>query len=301
MGGVTGGDTQGRTVPSGTLHLWPDGALFEAADLENAPHRHFTASILVGLGGPIRVRAKPLGDWQVVDATLVAPNVEQQLDARGARLATLQVDPECEAFGAIAHRLTSGAVVLPPDLAARVQRELSGLDGSHTAATRARAATLALLAEGGAPLPPRDPRIVRVLERVKEDFLAPPPAAVLARDVGLSAGRLIHLFTREMGLPLRRYVLWLRLRDVVLSIATGATLTEAAHGAGFADSPHLSRTFRGMFGFPPSFIADARGRVKVTFDAEQAQLAPAPHPPLDPARVARALGAGRRPPRAPAG
>jgi AraC-like DNA-binding protein len=30
--------------------------------------------------------------------------------------------------------------------------------------------------------------------------------------------------------------------------ASGAALTEAAHGAGFADSAHLSRTFRRMFG-----------------------------------------------------
>lgn len=28
----------------------------------------------------------------------------------------------------------------------------------------------------------------------------------------------------------------------------GVSLTEAAHGAGFSDSAHLSRTFRRMFG-----------------------------------------------------
>ena len=34
----------------------------------------------------------------------------------------------------------------------------------------------------------------------------------------------------------------------------GANLTEAAHLAGFADSAHLSRTFRAMFGVAPSLL-----------------------------------------------
>lgn len=32
----------------------------------------------------------------------------------------------------------------------------------------------------------------------------------------------------------------------------GETLADAAHAAGFADSAHLSRTARTMFGLPPS-------------------------------------------------
>ena len=58
-----------------------------------------------------------------------------------------------------------------------------------------------------------------------------------------------------VGLPLRRYLLWLRLQDAVQAIAAGAPLTDAAHAAGFADSAHLSRTFRRMFGITPSDLA----------------------------------------------
>jgi len=32
----------------------------------------------------------------------------------------------------------------------------------------------------------------------------------------------------------------------------GASLSEAAHAAGFADAAHLARTSRRMFGIPPS-------------------------------------------------
>jgi AraC-like DNA-binding protein len=36
--------------------------------------------------------------------------------------------------------------------------------------------------------------------------------------------------------------------------AAGRPLTEAAHAAGFADSAHLSRTFRRMFGLPATVL-----------------------------------------------
>lgn len=69
-----------------------------------------------------------------------------------------------------------------------------------------------------------------------------------AAHVGLSSGRARHLFVRETGLPFRTYVLWLRLMRAVELFSDGASLTEAAHLAGFTDSSHLSRTFRRMFG-----------------------------------------------------
>ena len=53
----------------------------------------------------------------------------------------------------------------------------------------------------------------------------------------------------------RRYLLWLRLQDAVRELAAGAPATDAAHAAGFADSAHLSRTFRRMFGITPSDLA----------------------------------------------
>lgn len=70
----------------------------------------------------------------------------------------------------------------------------------------------------------------------------------VASHVRLSPGRMRHLFVQQTGLPFRTYLLWLRLERAVEMFARGASLTEAAHGAGFADSAHLSRTFRRMFG-----------------------------------------------------
>lgn len=77
----------------------------------------------------------------------------------------------------------------------------------------------------------------------------------VAARVGVSPSRLTHLFTEQVGLPLRRYVLWLRLRTAIERVRAGADLTDAAHAAGFADSAHLTRTCHNMFGLAPSAMS----------------------------------------------
>jgi transcriptional regulator GlxA family with amidase domain len=90
-------------------------------------------------------------------------------------------------------------------------------------------------------------------EREKESSLES-----LASSVGISSGRLMHVFTTSIGIPLRPYLAWLRIQRAAGAIAAGAPLTEAAVAAGFADAAHLSRTFRRMFGVPPSQMRPSR-------------------------------------------
>ncbi len=49
-------------------------------------------------------------------------------------------------------------------------------------------------------------------------------------------------------------MLWARIKRAVRATQRGANATEAALDAGFSDSAHLSRTFRAMFGLPPSLV-----------------------------------------------
>ncbi|MCB1139140.1 MAG: helix-turn-helix transcriptional regulator [Leptospiraceae bacterium] len=75
--------------------------------------------------------------------------------------------------------------------------------------------------------------------------------ADVAFHAGLSESRLAHVFKDHMGLPLRRFILWLRLQRAVLTVQAGGSLTDAAHSAGFSDQAHFSRTFRQSFGLSP--------------------------------------------------
>lgn len=101
---------------------------------------------------------------------------------------------------------------------------------------------------------PFDDRIVRVLLHVKEYIINPLPISQLTDVACLSEGRLMHLFKEQIGIPIRKYILWNRLQVAVQHVLQGQNLTQAAHSGGFADSAHLSRTFSGMFGISPSDV-----------------------------------------------
>ncbi len=77
----------------------------------------------------------------------------------------------------------------------------------------------------------------------------------MAGAAGLSSRRFRELFAPQVGLSCRQYLLWTRLECAIRELARGASLTEAALTAGFADAAHLTRTFRRMVGIPPSAIA----------------------------------------------
>jgi AraC family transcriptional regulator len=70
----------------------------------------------------------------------------------------------------------------------------------------------------------------------------------------LSPSRFRHLFTEQTGMGVRQYILWRRFVSVWERRMNGASLSTAAHAAGFADSAHLTRTSRRMFGIPPSLM-----------------------------------------------
>lgn len=76
--------------------------------------------------------------------------------------------------------------------------------------------------------------------------------AAAAAAAGLSPDRFRHVFVEAVGVPFRRYILWKRLQRAVARLGEGCDVTTAAHAAGFADSAHLARTIRAMFGISAS-------------------------------------------------
>ncbi|WP_437941674.1 helix-turn-helix domain-containing protein [Sorangium sp. So ce341] len=100
------------------------------------------------------------------------------------------------------------------------------------------------------PPEPRHPAARRMCAYL--DGSAPVDLARLSHEAGLSPRQMRHAFARGVGLPMRAYLRWKRLRRAVAAVEGGASLSAAAAAAGFADSAHLSRVFREQFGITPT-------------------------------------------------
>ena len=102
----------------------------------------------------------------------------------------------------------------------------------------------------------------------------------LAGISGLSQSRFMHVFTESTGVPLRPYILWLRLQRACCDLMAGASVTAAAHSAGFSDAAHLTRTFRRMLGMTPSDLAlrkrMSRGVTLDRIDSHRERINPTP-------------------------
>lgn len=99
-----------------------------------------------------------------------------------------------------------------------------------------------------------DKRILKILEELNQENSSVIKINELAEKVFISPGRLIHLFTEQVGIPIRKYMLWTKLLVAVQKILETKNMTESALYAGFSDAPHFNKTFRRMFGLNPSSL-----------------------------------------------
>jgi AraC-like DNA-binding protein len=94
-------------------------------------------------------------------------------------------------------------------------------------------------------------KIIAQLDKCLEDDCIKPKtwrASEVANQLCLSESRFLHLFSQELGISWRPYLLWRRMMCAVQAILNNTSATDAAHLAGFSDSAHLSRTFKNTFG-----------------------------------------------------
>lgn len=203
----------------GTLWLAPDFAILHGAAGATDRHAHYAHQLMLSTGAPFTAELD--GIVHTARHLLVESLRPHAIVAAPAPMLTIYAEPQRLGGAALLAAAQAGAPTL-----------------EHIAA--------ALQAQPRESLP--DPRLRRALDQVDALLSGKVSAAAVAGAAHLSLSQLERLFSAQLGLPVRRLVLWRRLRLAIRFILLGSTLTDAAHGAGFADAAHFSRTMRSLFG-----------------------------------------------------
>jgi len=135
-------------------------------------------------------------------------------------------------------------------LAERLQGRLADLAiDAMFRGSDAQAALRQRLASGATQVPPQ-------LVAVIEDLIAEPMSRMtqceLADRLQAERTKALRLFKAATGQTFRRFKQWSGLQHAARKIASGELVRTAAMDAGFADTAHLTRTFRASFGLTPS-------------------------------------------------
>jgi AraC-like DNA-binding protein len=225
------------------LAVWGPGNLW-------APHAHHSAQVSVALTGMLRVRTPSRPRWRSCQAILVPPDAEHEIDARGVLVLIAFFDPESNLAIPLVEQIGSAITPVNDDVVARWRGRLGS--GQTLDAQRVNEWIVQELSDGTRQRRVH-PGVQRVLEHLRRDHLdrGATSLTMLARVAHLSRSRLMHVFTESVGIPLRPYLLWLRVQRAACALTSGYTVTEAAHLAGFSDAPHLARSLRRTLGTSP--------------------------------------------------
>jgi AraC family transcriptional regulator len=242
----------------GRVLLWSGGSVWVGRDAGRvAPHAHHAIQVSLAMDSRFLLGTGD-GGWHEHRGAIVMPHRPHRFDGCGERIAMVFVEPETAQGRALLERYGGGDVFdLDADTAEALVAPLRGAylaaaaDESLIALGRDAATALAGHAPAAAGV---DPRIARTIAWVRERLDAPLSLKDAADIAHLSPSRFRHLFVAQTGVSFRAYVLWARVESAVGAAMKGRSWTAAAQDAGFADSAHLSRTCRRMFGIAPATL-----------------------------------------------
>jgi AraC-like DNA-binding protein len=150
------------------------------------------------------------------------------------------------------------------NLAEAMQSPAGGLERqSLLAETLERLAAAALPADApkaGEPPGEMIRAVARARELLEEDLEGGLDLHALAEACGAPPYALHRAFTRITGLPPHAFQAHARLRRAKELLRAGASLSDAALGAGFCDQSHMNRHFARLAGLPPAQYARAHAR-----------------------------------------
>ena len=252
--------TAGMNSAAGRIYWWQGGSLWIGEGTGRTQwHEHHAHQLALAPEGHFRFRTEAEGTWATFEGAIVPSHCTHQFEVDGITLVHLFVEPESRAGRALTARYGSEVIWEIPVVQARaVARQLfealAHSASGDTMVKAAHAAIATLCGDSTEPDKTLDKRLVRALEYIQANVRNPLSLGEVASAVALSESHFRHLFVAETGSSFRAYLLWLRINLAIDAAMAGASWTDAAHAAGFADSAHLTRTHKRMFGIEPTAV-----------------------------------------------
>lgn len=236
------------------LAILPHAGLFLGRFADNAMHKHYALQLTMSLGGAFRVRFED-GTSIETQAICIGQQVAHHIELVDSPLLLILIDPVSRLGLALKQYLNEEPYTdqipsqqILADLATKWhagkldQQQLT--ENFHNY-SRIVVHSYPQLADA------LDDRISKVLDLIENDPSQVRQLNEIAQQVHLSPDRFRHLFRQQTGITFTRMQLWYKLLAAFKLIGDRPNLSEIAHSAGFADSAHLSRTFKETFGLTP--------------------------------------------------
>jgi len=243
---------------------WEGGSIFVGMSGAWPAHIHQAIQLCFLFDGNIRLRVRDDDPWCDYALAIVPSQQRHGMDGSGNQYgAVLFVEPETRDGRLLAARYPRGAIASMDraPIAALLPELLSAvLERRGRSVIVELAQRLVRQLTGDAVTTERsDERVLRAVAYINNHLSMPIALREVAAVACLSPDRFRHLFAEQVGMGLRPYMLWRRFLCVWEQTMNGASLSTAAHAAGFADSAHLTRTCRRMMGIPPSLFEVSTG------------------------------------------
>ncbi|WP_438463219.1 helix-turn-helix domain-containing protein [Marinomonas sp. PE14-40] len=241
-------------------------------DIEANTHSHHALQVTFSMSDAFTLGVEKGQSARVSEfyhGVIIGADIEHSIKAETGPFVTLLLDPELhQAKHILGHHQTTGIMAIDDDLLQQLRQFIQLLMSEHEDVIKAKITKpieqlMTILTQSDCEQA-LEPRIETLIQYIAQTEFKSANIDELAQAVNLSTGRLSHLFKEEVGIPIRRYLLWQRLLDACFYASLHAhdeidcemkndmSLTQAAHQAGFTDSAHFSRTFKTMFGLHPS-------------------------------------------------
>ena len=210
---------------------------FELSDLSSRTHSHPTIEVVYATKGMFSIVSPTVQEEQATFA-IIQPNVQHSINGQGCELKVLMI----ESYNDLLHAYleTSGiplkdGVFCSNDEHGQLFTEIETFVKNNDLRN----------------IP--DERIQQCLTIIDHEYVEYETMLTrLTSSVHLSESRLSHLFKEHIGVSLKKYLVWSRLkRAIYLTLNQGLNLTEASHKAGFFDQAHLSNAFKKFLGVTP--------------------------------------------------